>query len=313
MHSRFGLALGLLLLAGSTAADDSESTDPVEVYRRQIATLRKSYNERVQEMEQSKSEMASKFTELAENHRDDAVAKLRVMTTAVQATDLDRAIELRNAADELEKEAVPSVSEPKVRESSSMRSLRAQVRELESQLDTAFRLNQQLLVNASFEQVPRRGVVSGWQSRSGEWQLAGAEYAKSNEPHAAEGKAFLYAGACRIGHLVQDVDISVCSPLTDAKKLRFTASALIRCFPQSPPDTCELKLEFLDERDVVMKTLTTKPHANPHNWIPIGMTDIVPQKTRTIRVNIVSTRHGARSRDNNGYFDDSKLVLERIR
>lgn len=310
MNVQFGFVHFFLAFAASIIADEPPDADPVESYRQQVTSLREAYDLRVQQLEKTQTEMVNKFSELTGKYRDEAVAKLRAMISEVQATDLDQAVAFRNAAVALEQEPIPTVEETKTSESSMVRRLRLQIQELEKQLNNFYGLDRQLLINASFEQIPRRGVVSGWQNKSGNWELAGTEY--GNREEAADGKAFLFAGECKVGHLVQDVDITACGPLTDTGKLKFTVSALIRCFRQNPPDTSELRIEFLDERDTLLKIFTTGPQSNADGWIPIGVQNVVPKKTRTIRVNLLSRRHGARTRKNNGYFDNSQLILGRV-
>lgn len=306
-HMFFVFAVVFLDHWSILTAQEPAQSDPVKEYRRQVEVLRESYIEKTLAMEKSKAELATKFKELATAYRDDAVAKLNAMTKDVQATDLDEAIRLRDIASELKQEPIAEADDSKSssgHESKLVQRMRAEIEQLKLTLDKVFRLDEQLLVNASFEEIPQSGTVTGWISKSGDWRL-GVNDSQGTRP--AHGNAFLNPGTCAFGQLIQNVDISTCAPIVDEGQLDFQLSCVVKSFRQSQPDTCEMLIEFLDNQEKILKSFTTGKQAFLHAWTPVSLSDAIPALSRTIRVTLLSKRHGGRQ--NNGYFDNAQLII----
>ncbi len=144
-------------------------------------------------------------------------------------------------------------------------------------------------------------MENGWTSPNGiNWQQ------RSTDPTPLDGTAYFFAGDNDFASLQQDIDVSIYSTDIDASLATFSYSAFVRSFGQNPPDLAQTNLFYLDANGTVIEQFNSLEYGDGSNWVEVQDTRIAPVGTRTIRVELNSTRNSGGNND--GYFDNLSLT-----
>lgn len=157
-----------------------------------------------------------------------------------------------------------------------------------------------LLSNPGNESPLVAGEIPGWREVSGDtWTQRGAS------PDAFEGSFYFFAGANAQATLRQSVDVGAFALQIDAGLQHFDFSGRVRSFGQNPPDSATLSLRFLDSGSGVLQTFDSGAIRNTSAWQLVSASMLAPVNTRTVEINLISTRNAGTNND--GYFDDLRL------
>lgn len=158
-----------------------------------------------------------------------------------------------------------------------------------------------LLVNPGNEETLVAGEIPGWTEVVGtNWQQ------RSSNPTPYEGSFYFFAGAGANATLRQTVDLSAFAAAIDGGTLALQFEGQVRSFDQNPVDTAAIRLTLRDAASVVLASFDSGPVASPDAWSLVAARLPVPAGSRSIDVDLVSTR--AFGTNNDGYFDALSLV-----
>ena len=164
---------------------------------------------------------------------------------------------------------------------------------------------QNLISNPSCEDSAAKNKIPSWVEVSGfDWQrqLGGGNFAP-----AYDGQYVFYAGAKDSAELRQDINVSRFSSLIDAGVQYFVFHGYIRSYPQNPPDTCRIVLEYrIDTISSPLRVFDTHSLCNTIQWQLVRDSVLAPKSTRLIRIRLISTRFDGA--ENDGYYDALSLI-----
>jgi PEP-CTERM motif len=162
-------------------------------------------------------------------------------------------------------------------------------------------LSPNLIRNPGNESALVGGEIQGWSEIVGTtWTQRGAS------PDAFEGSFYFFAGANSSALLRQTIDLAAFSTQIDGGLLGLNFSGRVRSFAQSPTDTATIMLRFLDASDSTLGTFTSGAVANTTAWQLVSAELVTPVLTRSVQVDLLSTRFGGTNND--GYFDGLNLT-----
>lgn len=162
-----------------------------------------------------------------------------------------------------------------------------------------------LLINPGNEEALVAGEIPGWT------EVVGTNWTqRSLDPVAFEGGHYFFAGAGPSATLRQSVDVSSFGTSIDAGLGAIAFSGQVRSWPQSPADTSNFELSFLDGSGAVLAATTLGPYSNTTQWTLIAANLIAPALTRTVQVDLISIRFAGTNND--GYFDDLTLQVSAV-
>jgi len=160
---------------------------------------------------------------------------------------------------------------------------------------------QNLIQNPGNELSLNNGEIVGWTEVQGtQWGQ------RSANPLPQEGSFYFFAGAGAEARLRQDVDVSAWSAAIDAGGLAFDFSGWARSFAQSPVDTSTFVITLLDAGAVPVLAYDSGALDNTLAWQEVQTRLLAPAGTRSVRIDLLSTRHAGSNND--GYFDNLSLV-----
>ena len=164
---------------------------------------------------------------------------------------------------------------------------------------------QNLIVNPSCEDSAAKNKIPFWVEVSGfDWQrqLGGGNFAP-----AYDGQYIFYAGAKDSAELRQDIKVPAFSSLIDAGVEYFVFRGYVRSYPQNPPDTCRIVLEYrTDTISAPLRVFDTHSLCNTIQWQLVRDSVLAPKGTRLIRIRLISTRFDGA--ENDAYYDALSLV-----
>ena len=170
-------------------------------------------------------------------------------------------------------------------------------------------LYRQLLSNGDAEAAATFGAYPGWVTVSGDWNPRSRDSVVANTK-AQNGQAFFFPGICAVGELRQIVSVEPLALLIDRGDLTCSVSAFVQVFRQRPPDSAELKIEYIDQAGTVLSTWSSGKVVCIDHWEKQGHTCDMPVHTRSVVVTLIARRTGPRgSKVNNVYFDNVNLVI----
>ena len=163
-------------------------------------------------------------------------------------------------------------------------------------------LEKELVVNPGCENALTDGNISGWTVESGKWtpRLKG--------PYPVSGIAYFYPGVCSIAELSQEISIEDLAEFVDANLLDCKLSAFLATLDQTPSDTAELVVVFLDRNRAPLGQFASGRVAK-NDWTEVKTRRALPAGCRFLSVKLVSRRAGRR--ENNAYFDDVSIMLSK--
>ena len=164
---------------------------------------------------------------------------------------------------------------------------------------------QNLISNPSCEDSAAKNKIPFWVEVSGfDWQrqLGGGNFAP-----AYDGQYIFYAGAKDSAELRQDIKVPAFSSLIDAGVEYFVFRGYVRSYPQNPPDTCRIVLEYrTDTISAPLRVFDTHSLCNTIQWQLVRDSVLAPKGTRLIRIRLISTRFDGA--ENDAYYDALSLV-----
>lgn len=165
-------------------------------------------------------------------------------------------------------------------------------------------LGAELLRNPDAEAGMDGKSPAGWRTVVGRWGTG------KRAPDTAEGEAHFYADPSATAELAQTVTLDGLDTLIDDGALDLRLRAAVRSFAQQPGDTTQILVEFLDQRGKpVAGGYDSGPLCVKDRWRRLEETIDVPIGARSARLRLVTQRRGARTKSNDGYFDDLSLRL----
>jgi len=166
---------------------------------------------------------------------------------------------------------------------------------------------QNLIVNPSCEDSAANNKIPSWVEVSGfDWQRqrGGGDFSP-----ACDGQYIFYAGAKDSAELRQDITVTAFSSLIDAGIQYFVFRGYVRSYPQNPPDTCRIVLEYrTDTVSAPLHIFDTHSLCNTTQWQLVKDSVLAPKGTRIIRIRLISTRFDGA--ENDGYYDALSLVAQ---
>ena len=162
-----------------------------------------------------------------------------------------------------------------------------------------------LIVNPGNDLPMVGGEISGWTEVVGtNWRQ------RTHDPAPFDGNSFFFAGVGSSATLRQTVDVSSLATAIDAGTQQFDFNGYVRSYPQSPSDTSEIVLSYLDAGAAVLGSFASGAIASPTAWQLVSNTWLAPAQTRAIQVDLIATRHNGSNND--GYFDGLSLSASAV-
>lgn len=149
------------------------------------------------------------------------------------------------------------------------------------------------------------GEIPGW------FEAVGTQWTQDGDSNSSQSPQFyFYSGSVAQAELWQDIDVTEWAPLIDAGVQSFSFSGWVRSFPQNPPDSTRIKVEYRHAVDVALYTYDSTEIQNAGNWKELTDTHVAPIGTRTIRIKLITKRYVGNSND--AYFDSISLVANGV-
>lgn len=162
-----------------------------------------------------------------------------------------------------------------------------------------------LVMNGSDEAALVDGLIPGWTD------VVGAHWGqRSANPPAYDGTYYFFEGTDPSGTLQQVVDVSSYEGTIDQSRQNFDFSGYVRSYPQTPSDTSEITVQFLDAGQAPLLTLDSGQISNTTDWQQVAFSHIAPIGTRSIAIVLTAIRYNGTNND--GYFDDISLNTETL-
>ena len=157
---------------------------------------------------------------------------------------------------------------------------------------------QNLLTNPDAE----AGDISGWVDSDGAWDAS-----DEITPHG--GDYFFWPALEAIGStmMYQDVDVPSSIPGSASDSVFFHLSGWLCNWDQYPHDRATLAIEAQDADGAVLAYYQTEQRSPA--WTFHSINQALPPSTATLRVILIATRFVGS--DNDGYFDDLSLTVDR--
>ncbi len=164
-----------------------------------------------------------------------------------------------------------------------------------------------LIINPSAEVDP---LSLGWTAVStgtncytgSNWRVTGSQ---NGFPPTVDGAQFFYSGCGSVnGELYQEIDLSSYAINIDSGLQGFLISTNIRSYAESPPDTGQIILDFLDASMAVLGSFTSGKTTNTTGWVNYVGTIPAPVGTRSFRITLKSFKGTAFGTSVDAYFDD---------
>ncbi len=154
-----------------------------------------------------------------------------------------------------------------------------------------------LLANAGAEERPAAGEIPSWREIEGlQWLPQGIA------PVPFEGLSSFGSGVVQYGELRQDIDLTPYAPRIDAGGQRFSFSARLQSFDETPPDVGRIVVEYRDAaNEVALEIFDSGEVASVVGWTELTDIRMVPAGTRWARVRLLTTRFTLGANDS--YFD----------
>jgi hypothetical protein len=158
-----------------------------------------------------------------------------------------------------------------------------------------------LITNGSNEDSLVGGEIPGWAEVSGNnWTQ------RSASPAPYEGNFYFFAGIAASAELAQIIDVSSFSAGIDAGIQEFSFEAYVTSFIQTPADSTQLILEFLDASNALLDSFDSGAIIDTTGWQQVTDVRLAPIDTRSINVRLIATRQNGSNND--GYFDAVSLT-----
>ncbi|MCF7996474.1 MAG: hypothetical protein K9L32_07805 [Chromatiaceae bacterium] len=162
-----------------------------------------------------------------------------------------------------------------------------------------------LIVNPGNEDPLVGGEISGWT------EVIGSNWTqRSSNPAPFEGNNYFFAGVGALGELAQSIDVSAYSASIDSGLQNFFFEGYVRSFNQSPTDTTQIIVEFLDISSVALDSFDSGPFSNTSSWHLVADSRFAPALTRSISIRLISDRNSGSNND--GYFDALSLTTSTV-
>jgi hypothetical protein len=162
-----------------------------------------------------------------------------------------------------------------------------------------------LIVNPGNEDPLVGGEIPGWT------EVIGSNWTqRSSNPAPFEGSNYFFAGVSALGELSQSIDVSAYSAGIDSGLQNFSFEGYVRSFNQSPTDTTQIIVEFLDISSAVLDSFDSGQFSNTSSWDLVADSRFAPALTRSINIRLISDRNSGSNND--GYFDALSLTTNTV-